>query len=205
MVDEQYNLCFFLSSDCHKSCNGSGYFLVDPVLRAGPYDEKVLLDCITCQTVLAKSLGPFPQWKGRLQVAKESGYNMIHFTPLQELGLSNSSYALASQEKLNPIFSTATTKYTFDDVAKLVLWMKTEWEVLSLTDLVFNHTANESEWIQQHPECVYNVVNSPHLKPAYLLDRVLWHLSLDVANGKWEDRGIPAKLRTEDHLNVNTK
>lgn len=48
--------------------NGCGYILVDPVLKAGQYDEKVPLDCITCQTVLTKSLGPLPEWKARLQV-----------------------------------------------------------------------------------------------------------------------------------------
>ena len=58
-----------------------------------------------------------------------------------------------------------------EDVGQLLDTMATEWEVLSLTDLVFNHTANESPWIQEHPECTYNLVNSPHLKPAYLLDR----------------------------------
>lgn len=74
--------------------------------------------------------------------------------------------------------------------------------MLSLTDLVFNHTANESEWIQKHPEAVYNVVNTPHLKPAYLLDRILWHLSLDAGQGKWLDHGLPTTISSEDHINV---
>ena len=59
----------FLLSDNKDRPNGSGYFLVDPNLRAGKYDERIPLDCVTCQTVLAKSLGPFTQWKARLQVA----------------------------------------------------------------------------------------------------------------------------------------
>ena len=89
-----------------------------------------------------------------------------------------------------------------DDVTKLVAMMKDEWGVLSLTDLVFNHTANESPWLQDHPECSYNMINSPHLKPAYLVDRILWHFSMDVAADKYADQGVPAELRSENHLQV---
>ena len=88
------------------------------------------------------------------------------------------------------------------DVETLVAAMKDDWSVLSLTDLVYNHTANESPWLHEHPECSYNMINSPHLKPAYLLDRVLWHFSLDVGAGKWADQGVPAQIRTEDQLQV---
>ena len=70
-------------SDVMKTANGRGYFLVDPVLRTGHYDTKLPLDSIACQTVLSKLLGPLPQWDDRLRVSRESGYNMIHFTPLQ--------------------------------------------------------------------------------------------------------------------------
>ena len=43
------------------------------------------MDSIVCQTVLSKLLGPLPTWKDKLEVAYRSGYNMIHFTPIQVL------------------------------------------------------------------------------------------------------------------------
>jgi len=89
------------------------------------------------------------------------------------------------------------------DMAELVETMKNDWDTLSLTDMVFNHTATDSPWLLEHPECSYNMINSPHLKPAYLLDRILWHFSLEVGEGKWNEQGIPAELRTEEHLSVS--
>ena len=56
------------------------------------------------------------------QVAKESGYNMIHFMPLQSLGESNSSYCLKNQLQPNPIFSQSVT-CTFEEIGKLVSYL----------------------------------------------------------------------------------
>jgi len=95
----------FVVSDSMEEANGCGYFLVDPVIYAGKMDDRVPMDCIRCQTVLAKALGPFNEWEARLRVAYEAGYNMIHFTPIQELGESNSSYCIRDQLMLNSAFS----------------------------------------------------------------------------------------------------
>ena len=59
------------------------------------------LDSVVLQTVITKLLGPLTEWDSRLRVARETGYNMIHFTPIQELGSSNSAYALADQLKVS--------------------------------------------------------------------------------------------------------
>ncbi|XP_066547874.1 glycogen debranching enzyme isoform X1 [Amia ocellicauda] len=182
--------------------SGGGYIVVDPVLRVGTDNHVLPLDCINLQTYLSKCLGPLNEWLNRLQVAKESGYNMIHFTPLQTLGLSRSCYSLADQLELNPDFSGPGKKYTWTDVGKLVEKLKKEWNMICITDVVYNHTAANSKWIQEHPECGYNLVNSPHLKPAWILDRAICHLTCDVVDGKYKSRGLPALIQNDDHLNA---
>jgi len=75
-----------------------------------------------------------------------------------------------------------------------------------ITALCFNHlpfSAANSKWIKKHPECGYNLVNSPHLKPAWVLDRALWHVTCALADGKYEDRGLPALIQDHPHLHVS--
>lgn len=65
---------------------------------------------------------------------------MIHFTPLQKLGLSRSCYSLADQLEVNPEFSSRDKKCTWSDIGALVEKMKNEWNMLCITDVVYNHT-----------------------------------------------------------------
>uniref|UniRef100_A0A8C5B3J3 Glycogen debranching enzyme n=1 Tax=Gadus morhua TaxID=8049 RepID=A0A8C5B3J3_GADMO len=165
---------------------GSGYIVVDPVLT----------------TYLAKCLGPLDQWPDRLRVAKETGYNMIHLTPLQPLGLSRSCYSLSDQLELNPDFSPPGRNYTWSDVGGLVERLRREWGVACITDVVYNHTASSSKWLRLHPECGFNLVNSPHLRAAWVLDRALWHLSGELADGRHAERGLPALILNQQHVNA---
>ncbi|XP_051552871.1 glycogen debranching enzyme-like isoform X1 [Myxocyprinus asiaticus] len=182
--------------------SGGGYVVVDPVLRVGADNHVLPLDCISIQTYLSKCLGPLDEWLDRLRVAREAGYNMIHFTPLQTLGESRSCYSLADQLELNTDFSPPGQIYTWTDIGNLVEKMKNEWNMLCITDVVYNHTAANSKWIKKHPECGYNLVNSPHLKPAWVLDRALWHVTCDLADGKYADKGLPALIQNDKHLNA---
>lgn len=159
-------------------------------------EMKVPLDSIKCQTVLSKNLGPFSEWRKRLAVTKDAKYNMIHFTPIQELGSSNSAYALRNQHKTNPLF-----KASLSDIKKEVEYMEKKWGMLSVTDIVLNHTADDSAWIRENPECAYNLNNSPHLRPAFLLDSAFIWIQQDMQAGVLERTDkLTAQVTTEDDV-----
>lgn len=175
-----YNYYFTFEDEGVK--RGGSSFLVDPELRYSS-GKSLDLNGLQIQTVLSKLLGPIDEWQSRLRVAKESGYNMIHFSPVQELSLeSNSSYSIRNHLKLVQT-ATGNGKYGMDDLKKCVEQMYEEWGVLSISDLVYNHMAVDSEFLISSPDSAYNLKNSAHLIPAFILDRIFLHFTLDIANG----------------------
>ena len=158
-----------------------GNFYVDPVLTIN--EGIVPIEAITLQTVLPKCLGAFEQWEDKLEFSARSGYNMIHFTPVQELGRSQSSYSIYDQLKLNAkLFSHEDPGHNDEDqrwkkLEHLVQKLETKFNMLSITDLVWNHTADNSPWLAQHPEAGYNLDNSPHLKAAFDFDEAIIQFS----------------------------
>lgn len=45
--------------------------------------------------------------------------------------------------------------------------------IVSLVDIVLNHTANNSSWIVDHPDATYNTDDCPHLWSAWVLDKAM--------------------------------
>ncbi|XP_045473681.1 glycogen debranching enzyme [Harmonia axyridis] len=198
------NFQYYLKDNNSKDepLRGSGYFLVDPILTYGD-NENLPLDCVQCQTVITKHLGSFSSWESKLKVSKESGYNMVHFTPIQELGESNSAYCLNDHLKMNPSFRKENGDMpTFDELRALIQKMKKEWKVISICDIVLNHTANKTPWVLEHPEATYNCLNCKYLRPSYLLDAACSVFQREVKEGLYETRGIPPVIDTVDHLNA---
>ena len=70
--------------------------------------------------------------------------------------------------------------------------MKKEQNLQFITDLVYNHAANDCSILKDHPEAAYNLVNSPHLKPAVLLDSILMQFTKDCQEGTLLPKGIPS-------------
>ena len=192
----------------------SGFFVVAPTLKYHP-------NSLCCQTYITKLLGQLSEWKEKLQVAKQTGYNMLHFTPIQQLGSSQSAYSISDQKKIDSSYLPAnythtnvTKRYTtrkgteqnlyidssFLEVQKLMNEVRNEWGLLSIVDVVWNHTSFDTPWLIEHPEAGYNLVNSPHLRPAYDLDVALAQFSRRLAEGKWKAVGLQPEVQSEEDL-----
>ena len=71
---------------CRPGIKGTGYIIVEPLLTifGGRKPEQVLpLNGLCCQTVVSKLLGPLEQWDAQFEVTARSGYNCVHFTPVE--------------------------------------------------------------------------------------------------------------------------
>ena len=83
---------------------------------------------------------------------------MIHYPPLQERGESDSPYSIRNQLVYDPsMFSEADKAALKVDggkakVEEMLRIAREEYGLLSLTDVVLNHTANDSPWLADHPE-----------------------------------------------------
>jgi glycogen debranching enzyme len=154
--------------------------------------EPLPLNALALFSTISKFMGQYPKdWEAHLRGIAQRGYNMVHFTPLNVRGDSNSPYSIADQHKFDPTIFPNGEK----DVTDLVSNMESEYGLLSLTDIVWNHTANNSKWLEEHPEAGYSVKTAPHLEPALVLDSAL----LDFGS-KMESLGYPTTLKTSDDL-----
>lgn len=143
-------------------------------------------------SIISKFMGKYPQeWERHLRGISDRGYNMIHFTPLQVRGASNSPYSLYDQLGWDPACFPEGEK----DVQKLVDSLERNHGLLSLSDIVLNHTAHNSDWLLEHPEAGYNLTTAPWLESAYLLDTKLLELG-----DRLSELGLPTDLKSVDDL-----
>ena len=101
-------------------------------------------------------MGIITEWKGHLQYSVDAGYNVIHFVPLAERGISNSPYSIADQhsfsDELFPLELHGQTDAKEAAVRDIVSWLQNEKHVFAISDIVWNHTANSCSWLLDHPE-----------------------------------------------------
>lgn len=177
------------SADSEPAKTQKFYFNVPPQLCAG--SEYLPFNSINMQTVVSKWIGPLDQWDKYFAYVAQKGYNMVHFTPLQERGLSNSPYSIYDQLRFDPkLFSSN------EEAVSFIKKVTSDHGLLSMTDVVFNHTADNSDWIRECPDAGYNAETAPHLQAAIELDRALYDFS-----DKLSDLGLPTELKSEEDLN----
>ena len=166
------------------------YIDVEPKLILGK--KQIPLDALSIFSVVSKFMGRYPDdWERHLKGIAQREYNMIHFTPLMERGDSNSPYSMADQLTFDRLCFPNGEK----DVAAMVFKMEQEHGLLGMTDVVWNHTANNSKWLEEHPEAGYNLETAPWLESALELDTAL----LKFGN-KLGSFGLPTKLTNHDDL-----
>ncbi|KAM0721639.1 hypothetical protein Q7P37_002564 [Cladosporium fusiforme] len=166
------------------------YIDVAPRLQLGK--SKLPLDAISVISCLSKFMGKYPEdWDRHLHGISERGYNMVHFTPLMIRGDSNSPYSLYDQLAFDPVYFPRGEA----DVTDLTTKMDQDYSLKSMTDVVWNHTANNSKWLEHHPDAGYNLNTAPHLIPAYELDTEMLKYSASLAS-----RGLPTHLSNEGDL-----
>lgn len=165
------------------------YFIVETSFRLN--GNAVPASSLAVQTVLSKLMGPFDTWEPKLKAIADKGYNMIHFVPLQKRGHSDSPFSIYDQLA----WDDACFPNGEDDVAKLVHDLESKHRILSLSDIVLNHTADNSQWLREHPEVGYSPETAPHLRAALDLDDALIDFSARLG-----EFGLPTNLNSEDDL-----
>lgn len=167
------------------------YVDVEPTLTVA--GSRLPLDSLSIMSVVSKFMGKFPHdWDKHLRGIAGRGYNMVHFTPLQQRGESNSPYSLYDQLAWDTEMFPAGEK----DVSKMIKTMEEKYDLLGLTDVVFNHTANNSKWLEGHPEAGYNVETAPWLESALELDDALLKYGAEL-----EQLGLPLEFENAEDLN----
>ncbi|MCJ1474632.1 hypothetical protein MMC13_003292 [Lambiella insularis] len=166
------------------------YIDVSPKLTLN--EEPLPLDALSIFSVISKFMGQYPSdWEKHLKGIGQRGYNMVHFTPLMQRGDSNSAYSLYDQLAFDPVCFPKGE----EDIVKMVDSMEKNHGLLGLTDVVWNHTANNSRWLEDHPEAGYNINTAPWLESAWELDSALLKFSNDL-----RALGLPTTLNNVDDL-----
>ncbi|CDS12463.1 hypothetical protein LRAMOSA04657 [Lichtheimia ramosa] len=176
-----------------------GYFVVEPRLYQLSPHKQLPLDAIMIETMIPKWMGPLAQWQSHIDLVQQTGYNMIHFAPMQQRGSSDSPYSIRDQllfaDDLFDNPNLLSREDRLKEARQTIFKIQHEHGILCLSDVVWNHTSHDSDFLHDHPDAGYNLENSPHLVPAYELDTALLELSKSI-----DLYGLPKRLETKQDV-----
>ena len=139
----------------HRS-KKTGTIVVDPRLffhESAP-TSLLPLDGISILTIIPKWMPTINLWPSFFKNFAETGYNMVHFAPVSKRGISNSPYSIKDQLSIcDGLFSkTLTEQEKHRELAKMIGTIHQDFNIFSVTDVVWNHTSCDSPWLEDHPE-----------------------------------------------------
>ncbi|KIR80314.1 glycogen debranching enzyme [Cryptococcus gattii EJB2] len=219
--------CYFIEYDSPDSTGRvqgrKGYFNVDPIITlparspffppdtpmaSGPLkeessgailpkDKQLSLDSLIIISVLAKWMGKTTEWEPFFAEASRRGYNMLHWAPLQQKGVSGSPYSIQNQLVFDAdlLKDPKAKDGGVKEIEEVLKFAKEKYGLGGVTDVVLNHTAYDSPWLQEHPEAGYSPYNTPHLAPALEFEDALLSLTTRLSS-----LGLPTNLKSESDL-----
>lgn len=133
-----------------------GYFVVEPRLYQLSPHKQLPLDAIMIETMIPKWMGPLAQWQSHIDLVQQTGYNMIHFAPMQQRGSSDSPYSIRDQllfaDDLFDNPNLLSREDRLKEVRQTIFRIQHEHGILCLSDVVWNHTSHDSDFLHDHPD-----------------------------------------------------
>ncbi len=104
------------------------------------------------------------------------------------LGQSKSLYSIADQLTLDPYYFEAslTSAQRYSQLKETLSHIKKTHNCLFFIDILLNHTAADSPWLNDDHDAYYSLSNTPHLNSAFLLDQTIAHFSASLSRGDLE-------------------
>lgn len=99
-------------------------------------------------------MGKTTDWEKHFAEASRRGYNMLHWAPLQQRGASGSPYSIHDQLRYDPtlLVKPDTKDGGLEEIEGVLKVAREKYGLGGITDVVLNHTAYDSPWLQDHPE-----------------------------------------------------
>jgi glycogen debranching enzyme len=193
------------ASDGTRTTGRKGYFNVDPLITlpartplfpssptahsSNPLDDKTSgavqkhstnlhLDGLAILSVLAKWMGTTKSWEPHFSEASRRGYNMLHWAPLQQRGASGSPYSIKDQLRFDTkILENPEAKDGgFEEIEEVLRIAKEKYGLGGVTDVVLNHVAYDSPYLEEHPEAGQSLCNRTMIRTADA-DQVTLHIT----------------------------
>lgn len=161
---------YYIESKCRPDY---GYIQFPPMLPYG-----LTVNDIRLQTILTKWITPEDFKHKLVPSVADIGYNLIHFVPIQTRGHSDSPYSIRDQLSLSSDFGEDAVhrEATLESMLKAC----DDHKLLKMVDVVWNHTACDSEWLLEHPEAGYTLKTAPWLRIAWELDEAILAYSREL-------------------------